>query len=428
MYKTLASAIATGALLVNAALPAFAVTIEISGNGSDSASSATVGVANTTTVVQSNTANVNNNVSAVASTGSNTAEDNTGGNVSVSTGNASTSVGVSNTLNSNTAEVNGCCDQDADVLISGNGEDSENNVDLGLVHDTNLYQTNVANVHNTIDAHAGTGDNLVEGTTDGDVSIETGDAETHVLTLNTANANFASLGRGDENGGSVSARILGNGTGSTNDIDLGLVRSVSLLQDNYANLQNDIAAVASTGGNTAEDNTGGTVSITTQDAETTVGVDNLVNFNSADLDCGCLLDVLAKISGNGEDSENNIEAELVDAQEAFQANVWTCDQGRSELIWLESPLSEYDPSCNNVDAFAGSGDNLASDNTGDPEGDPSIDAGDASTDVVIENTGNANVIGSDPLGDFPGFDFGFDLGDLGSNWLLLWGGLSGHVV
>jgi hypothetical protein len=418
IQKRIASAIATGALLVNAALPAFAVTIEVSGNGSDSVSGVSTTVSSTTSVVQDNTANVTNNVSAVAQTGANKAKDNTGGNVSVTTGNATTSVGVANTLNANIAEVEGCCDQDLDILVSDNGSDSENDVYVDHTNETGLFQTNVGNITNNVDAFSSSGGNKANGNTDGDVAVSAGNATTTVLVANTANLNSAHVGGGNGTGGSVSVQILENGEGSQNNIELGLSRSLGLLQDNYANLQNNVDAVSQSGANEAVDNTGGEVSITNLDAETTVGVDNLVNFNFADLDCGCLLDVLAKISDNGEDSENDISAELVDEQTAFQANVWACNQGLTELWW------DNEEGCNNVDAFAGSGGNLAHDNTGDDEEDGSVDvdAGNATSDTIVGNEGNVNVVGDTP--ELPELDLDFDLG---FNLLSMWSFLTGDL-
>lgn len=422
MHKVTASAIATGALLVNMALPAFAVTIEVSGNGSGATSTATTNVSSSVTVVQDNTANVTNNVSAVANTGANEADDNTGGDVSVTTGNASTTVGVSNTLNSNSASVEGCCDQDVNVLISDNGEDSENDVTVEHENTTGLFQNNVANVNNNVNSYAGSGSNSANGNTNGDVTVSTGNASTTALVLNTANVNSTSFGGGTGTGGTISAQIMGNGSDSYNTLGLSTYRSLELLQDNYANLENDVDAVSETGANEAEDNTGGDTGITTLNADTTVGVDNLVNFNSADLDCECLFDVLAMISDNGEDSENDITALLVDEKAAFQANVWTCSEGLRELNW---DYEDYDPACNNVDAYAGSGDNTANDNTGDDEdgGSADVNSGNADTEVLIENTGNANVVGDAP--EFPDFDLDFDLG---LNWLSMWSLLTGDTV
>ncbi len=409
--KALTSAIATGALFLNMALPTLAVTIQVTGNGEGSTNASTTQVVNTTTVVQDNTANISNNVSANSNSGGNSATGNTGGSVSVSSDSATTSVAVLNTANANVADVAGCCNTNADVLIQGNGEDSDNGVELGLTHETSLFQKNVAKVNNDVDANATSGDNLADSNTGGDVSINAGSAKTSVVLGTTANANLAHVGGSGNNNGSISAQIVGNGEDSLNTIALGVANSVVATQGNYANVTNDVDADALSGGNTVEGTTDGSSSITTGEASVEVGVDNLANFNFADLDCGCLLDVLASISENGQESDNAIAAELVDSQEAFQANVWTCGHN---LLWAGHSA------CNDLEANASSGDNLVDGGTG---GDSDVDAGASSSTVVVENAGNANVVGNTSM--IPELDLGFDFG---VNLHTFWNGLFHPMV
>ncbi len=418
LQKKIATFIASGALLVNTALPVLAgTTIEISGNGTDSDNDATISFGQSTTVVQSNTADVYNQVDAEADTGDNSANDNTGGEVSVETGDADVDVKVSNTLNSNTAEVGCCASGDVDVLISGNGSDSYNTVDLEMGSETEVYQQNYADVTNKVEAEAETGENEAEDNTGGSVSITTGDAKVGVDLSTTANANSATVG-GEGAGGSLSAWITGNGTESDNDINLGLGSLVLLVQENVADVFNKVEAEAETGENDADDNTGGDVDIETGDADVDVEVDNMVNFNWADLDCGCLLeDLWVKIGGNGSDSDNTIDAELGQETLAFQGN---CAEGEGPWGLTENHGQECELE-NKIDAEAETGENEAEDNTGQPDGDPGITSGDAGTEVDIENSGNVNVLGDGSF-ELPELDFEFDFG---ANWFLLWGWLSG---
>src|SRR3990167_5381923 len=121
--KIVATSIASLALLVNTALPAFAATtIELSGNGSNSINGATVTNTSSSVVTQVNDADVTNSVGVSADTGGNDVNNNTGGDVSVDTGNVDTKVQVANSVNTNSANVDNCnCAGDTDVLISGNG-------------------------------------------------------------------------------------------------------------------------------------------------------------------------------------------------------------------------------------------------------------------------------------------------------------------
>ena len=403
----IATAIATSALLLQAVAPlAYAeTTVTLSGNGSSSDNDANVSQNNTTNVVQTNNANVSNYVSGTASTGGNDANDNTGGDVAIRTGDAQSSVNVSNTLNKNVADVNSCnCEGDTTVTIEGNGSRSDNDVRLYKNSDINVFQTNNASVYNSVDADAKTGDNDANRNTGGDTTIYTGDASTNVSVSTTANANLARVGGGNGNGGEVNAIIDGNGSYSDNDIYLNLDRDITLVQDNYAWVYNWVDANANTGYNDANDNTGGDVAIRTGDAQAWVGVDNLVNFNSADVDCGCVFDGKFKIEGNGYDSDNDIRAHLNDTQNLFQDN--------------------YNWTDNYVDAHAKTGDNDARRNTG-PVHSPDpvvIITGDANQGVSVQTTANKNVIGSDSFHLPDGVEFDFDFNGLWDWWFLHIGG------
>ncbi|MEK7550733.1 MAG: hypothetical protein AAB535_03030 [Patescibacteria group bacterium] len=416
--KALASALATGAILANTVLPVLAqTTIVISGNGTNSDNTSNVSFTQSTTVVQSNVADVNNDVYADADTGDNDAKDNTGGDVSIKTGDADVDVNVENTLNSNSAQVDCCQGGDTEILISGNGSDTDNDANVTLDNSTTVFQDNYADVTNKVDAYADTGDNDAKDNTGGSVSIDTGDAETSVTLATTANANSATVGgSGSGSGGSLSVRILGNGTNSDNTINLALLGSLALIQGNVADVLNDVYADADTGNNDAKDNTGGEVSIETGDASVDVSIDNMVNFNWADADCGCLLsDLLVKIADNGSDTDNDINATLGSLLTVFQGNC--AGDGPSGA----GSLGDSDCGLDNiVDAYADTGDNKAKDNTGDPGDDPSVVTGDASTGVEIENSGNSNVYGAVSEWELPewdfNFNFSFDLSDL-LDWL-----------
>lgn len=288
--KQLLSVLASGAVMLNAVLPVYAGTvIELSGNGSNSNNTANVDLNTTTNVVQNNTANINNTVNADASTGNNDANDNTGGDVDVDTGDATVNVAVDNLVNSNSASVDCCPQGDTNILISGNGTHSDNDVKLDQDSTINVFQDNNAKIKNDVDADAKTGKNDANDNTGGSVLIDTGDAKTDVSVSTTANANWAQVG-GDGQGGQLSARIVGNGSNSDNLIDLYLDSAILVNQDNDADIYNDVDADAKTGKNDANDNTEGDgqgdPSIDTGDAKSKVDVNNSgdVNTYGADLD------------------------------------------------------------------------------------------------------------------------------------------------
>jgi hypothetical protein len=363
--------------------------IKILGNGSDSENKVELGQANIVSVIQNNSAIVENKVDANAKTGANEAEDNTGGSVLVKTGDAAAGTLVKNLLNSNEAAVSGCCGGDTKAVIAGNGTDSENELELGLKSVDYIDQGNSAIVSNDVDADAKTGANEAEDNTGGSVTVKTGDADVSASVSTTANANKAAIGSGLlGSAGSVMLSILNNGADTENEIELGLSRTRTIEQGNLAIVGNDVDADAKTGKNEAEDNTGGNVTIETGDAEAVLALSNKLNFNWAEMDC-CALGVVGELSGNGVDSENEIEAALTDLKVATQGN--------------EALLG------NDVNADPKTGYNEAEDNTGANGGfsDPKIETGDAYALVTVANTGNSNSFGSVAPIDWPDYDFSF---------------------
>lgn len=377
-------------------------TISINGNGSDSSNAVNFGTSTTTAVTQTNTATVNNTVNASASTGDNSASRNTGGATNIDTGNANNTTSVSTTANSNVATVNGCCNGDTSVKVSGNGADSTNTATVGIANTTQVTQTNVANVTNYVDSSANSGDNKASRNTGGDVMISTGNAANGTSVTNKLNSNFATVGGDGSNGGTLDVAISGNGSDSNNTINLGIANQVWATQYNDANIDNNVESDANTGDNKAYKNTGGDASIDTGDAENTVSVDNLANFNGADLSsCDCSLDGEVKVSGNGESSDNTITAELGSISGAEQTNNFNCG---GHDIWGWNWLEGSNGDCAGVNADATTGGNKLKSNTGESD-DPSVVTGDASSDVEVTNTANQNVLGDVQIPDTSGWDF-----------------------
>jgi len=376
LNKRILTAIATGAVLVNALAPmAFASTITVSGNGENSTSNVGVSTNSTVQVQQSNNANISNNVNSNSSTGGNSSNGNTGGSTSITTGNATANTTVTNAANLNKADLSncGCSNSGTNVTVKGNGEDSNNTVGVTNANSVYVNQTNDANFSNHVDSKAQTGGNDATSNTGGNTSINTGDANATVTVSNAANANVASVGNGVNGAaGGSSVTIKGNGENSSNVVGLEQGSAIVLAQSNDANFKNNVDADAKSGHNTANGNTDGNVSVTTGDAKTKDTVDNAANFNAADLNCGCVLDGLnVDIDKNGEDSWNAVEADANNVVAPEQAN----DQG----FW------------NNVDGNSKTGDNTAVSNT-DGSTTVTTNAGTSKTDV--NNAGNVNTIGN----------------------------------
>lgn len=405
------SVLAAGAMLLNVATPALASTYEISGNGSGSDNDVVVESTNTTTVNQNNTANVTNNIKTKADTGDNKANYNTGGNIGIQTGKADVTANVSNNLNSNIAEVDCCAASGANVEVKNNGADSDNKVGLVNTNTTTLNQKNVANVTNDVDVDADTGNNKAGGNNGGDVVIKTGKAKVNVDVNTVANSNVAKVGNGQSATPTPSASfmIIGNGSGSDNEIAAALKNKTTLNQNNTANIGNDVDVDADTGDNKANYNTGGEVYILSGDplnnggAVVNVDVDNLVNFNAADVDCGCEFDVTAKISRNG------AEADDKNHKKNWWENWFDKDENYIGLT-LENTQTVGQTNganlTNDVDVEdAETGNNEAGYNVGEADSDPAILTGSAVSNVGVSNEGNINSLG----------DLSFEMPELPSN-------------
>lgn len=400
--KKLMATLSFSAMMLNVAVvPASAISLEITGNGVDSDSDIVVVAEQKTEVKQENEFNVNNNINASANTGSNDASRNTGGDVSIDTGDAASTVAVQNAGNANEAEVD-CCNSagNVDVLISGNGDSSDSEVNLENENKVKVTQENESKITNRINNDATTGWNDANRNTGGSVSITTGKAQAATMIFNGGNINSAVVGDGGGYHGGVSARILGNGVDSDNDIVLDLDHKVELMQENSARVSNYVYSDAISGENDANRNTGGDVSVDTGNATAEVYVDNAVNFNFADVDCGCLFDITAKIAGNGDSSDNKIEAELDDKLEVDQEN--SCKdyrrgwpRGEWGPIWFPQEWGGQGKGCltNDIYADAYSGFNDVNRNTGEADSDPSVETGNADTVVEVWNSGNSNVFG-----------------------------------
>jgi hypothetical protein len=192
--KKVSTALVTlSALLINVA-PAAAMSIQVTGNGADSSTTANVSVTQTVSILQTNNADIDNDVTAKANSGYNEANDNTGGDVSIETGDATTKVSTATSANSNTQKLGCCPTLDAVVKVSGNGADSRNNVNLSLTNEYSVEESNNLDIDNDIFVFSNTGGNEANGNTGGDVRIKTGDANALVVIDNKGNENVIVIG------------------------------------------------------------------------------------------------------------------------------------------------------------------------------------------------------------------------------------------
>lgn len=168
----------------------------------------------------------------------------------------------------------------------------------------------------------------------------------------------------------LETEISGNGSNSTNTVEVLENESKVVVQDNNAIIKNVVNSEANSGGNKVNDNTGGDASLFTGDAIASVEISNMANLNQVSIeDCnGCPADELIKISGNGSMSENDISKLSCTDIAVFQDN--------------------FAKISNNVDAKATSGYNDVKQNTG---GDVVVSTGAAGAGIAIDNIANANI-------------------------------------
>lgn len=258
-------------LLQSAASFVWAEEIVISGNGSESTSSVDASVSQTTTITQSNDANIENNVNTSTETGGNTTSDNTGGDVAILTGDASQNLEIDNSLNSSSVDAP-CCPSGLSVEVSGNGEGSVNEVGVENNSTSQISISQNANIENNANGSANTGDNQAEDNTGGSVLIDTGNIWV-TGGINNGPVNFYSIEGGNGNG-DVSVKISGNGSGSTNLVSLLLGDLAKLSVNNFADIENWVSWDLNTGRNEANGNTGGDVDIKTGDIFFNLGIEN----------------------------------------------------------------------------------------------------------------------------------------------------------
>ncbi|MBI2421124.1 MAG: hypothetical protein HYV38_03505 [Candidatus Levybacteria bacterium] len=192
-----------------------------------------------------------------------------------------------------------------EIIVSGNGSDSNSSVNVNLSQDNTVTQGNTANVNNNVDINADTGNNTANNNTSGDTSITTGDINID-SNIENSGVNQSSVDVGCCPG-NVGLEISGNGTNSDNTIAYSQNNSTNINVNNNANITNNVNGKANTGYNEASNNTGGDVSITTGSITVSDTIkNNSINVYDIDATSGNGQDVSISIKDNGSASTNSI--------------------------------------------------------------------------------------------------------------------------
>jgi hypothetical protein len=160
----------------------------------------------------------------------------------------------------------------ADLEISGNGYASKNTIQVYEKCVTKLSQSNTTVANTFVKASAETGDNSVSKNTGGDSDLVTGDATTMVGVKVMGGDNYAEAPSCCDCKDDSDVLISGNGAKSKNSVKQSSFNMTLLSQKSKTLANTKVFAGSDTGGNKVDKNTGGSSSLKTGDAFTSVKV------------------------------------------------------------------------------------------------------------------------------------------------------------
>jgi hypothetical protein len=418
------------------------VSAENSQTGADSENSANSEVTDETLVVNNNAADLDNGVIAIADSGHNSVDKNTG-NATVETGDADIGLTVVNMANTDitgvgTTEFDVYDDHRGDIVIdfsevetndgggvsSGNeqtGAESTNNADVGSKTALTIVNNNDARVETELVADATTGRNTADKNT-GDGTVTTGDANVVTNVVNLVNdtlvggaevlvatvnifgdlvGDIVLAGLDGEScglecgGGNLAAVNESTGAESENAATVNSNSNSEVYGNNTAEIGSSVAVVANTGDNDASENTGGG-SVQTGDVNAQVGETTVANNNMAGGGTWWLVVVneagrwVGKIFGS-EDGQNvasggSVDLGVVNENTGAGSDNQASSSSESDSVVVTNNQAEVD---SQVTVIADTGHNSASKNTGSG----SIATGDVNLMANVVNFVNNNFVG-----------------------------------
>lgn len=334
----------------------------------------------------------------------------------INTGDANSSAVLGTDVNSNLASNPGSSGSGSAVIgNTNNGTGSNNTSTNSASASSTTTQNNSANIGNSLQQSAVSGDNSASRNTGGDVNVTTGNSNVSGTLITTANTNAAGVTVSEfnipnsqvgdyvlnfaanciyncANGGSNVANT-GNGDNSTNNASNVKVVDNSAFQNNTANIDNSLVLKADSGDNRADSNTGGNTNITTGDANVSANSLTMANNNIAgqvlygvvniygdlhgdiifpedQLDSCCQTGSTVANTGNGDNSTNTATNTQTTNNTTTQTNVAAIN--------------------NNLDLNAQTGNNVTHSNT---DGNNGITTGDTAVTASVLNVANTNVDG-----------------------------------
>ena len=329
----------------------------------------------------------------------------------------------------NASCVSGCAPTSTTVKNTGNGTDSTNTANVDLDNTDNTFQTNDALIQNDMNLLSDSGDNKTSMNTGGDNSIQTGDANVSGSVVNMVNNNiegnviYAVVNIfGDLIGdiilpdgtilaccaSSTTAANVGNGSDSTNTVNVDQTTNDNTYQFNNVDIQNNLIMDAQTGDNDVNKNTDGENSVSTGDTSIVAQVLNVANTNIVGGNWWLVLvneagRWVGKIVGSPDDQNyaGSSGFEFV-VNEFGEITVVNSGNGAgsnntgnvSQTTSSTTNQTNNANIVNNINLTADTGGNRANMNTG---GSSSIATGDANIVANIVNFVNNNIVGGGKL-------------------------------
>lgn len=274
-----------------------------------------------------------------------------------------------------------------ELVVEGNGG-GDNSINASVTSTTTVNQTNNAQVNNDITSSANTGANNASDNASGNVLIETGSVQDSISVENSLNTSLVSNSCCDHQSYESSATIANNGDG-TNQIILNNEKTTDVSVTQNASIINTINTSSNTGKNSANDNNGNVI-IKTGSITSREHIENKY-INTAHLELSHSQEsVTVRITGNGEDSENNVTVSLSSSVNQTVNNTAYIENdishylntgensasGNSGNVLLETGDIAFWSSVRNVGinySFANT--NTCCDLVGDPDLPPTIDVG-----------------------------------------------------
>ncbi len=245
--KALLSIVIIYSLIINLYIPsARAEEITISGNNESTQNSVTINNNDNTSIAQTSTGVIQNNITITSSTGGNSIADSTGESNVISTGNVNTTIGVTTEMNSSVSEAGCCGDTESTYTISNNNSNSVNTISDSTQKTTSVAVNQHATVTNNVNGTMTTGANTISGTT-GSNTIDSGDIEvTGSIVNGPINVAKYTLKKGTE---SVETYIKDNNSESLNSITISKNENETNRINNKADIANLVLFDIFTGNN-----------------------------------------------------------------------------------------------------------------------------------------------------------------------------------